>query len=206
MDINKQKRIWELHKKQLKERTTRNTNKKKRKKNISVKQKKISNTTKGQTTINYKLGLSNEQIQDSLRHQAMINKINSNSLNNKMKKVTVERHGEIYVTPHVYDLIQKDREEQCPQRTPAWYAKRNNHVTASMVASVCNDNPYDSRASAIKKKTGAAEPFKGNAATAHGNLYEQEAIEKYEAATGQKAIEFGLLESLNEGEEFLAGR
>ena len=197
MDKNKHKRIWEIHKAQ-----------KRKKKTINSKGKNIKSKSKAQDIpIDHKTGLSSEQIREALKHDTLIKDINSDiDPNNIMRRVVDPRHGEISVTTHVYNLIQKDKEEWCPQRTPPWYAKRNLHVTASMMASVCNDNPYDSRASAVKKKTGAAKPFTGNAATAHGNFYEQEAIEKYEAATGQKALEFGLLESMNEGEEFLAGR
>lgn len=124
---------------------------------------------------------------------------------NGMYTVNDERHGEITVTKHVYNLVMKDRLEACAQRTPEWYAKRMNHVTASMMATVCNANPYETRSSAVKRKTGVERPFTGNAATAHGNKYEMEAILKYEALTGAKCLEFGLLESLNENEEFLAG-
>lgn len=122
-----------------------------------------------------------------------------------MYTIEDERHGEITVTKHVYDLVIKDRKEACAQRTPEWYAKRMNHVTASMMATVCNANPYESRSSAVKRKTGVERPFTGNAATEHGNKYEMEAILKYEKLTGAKCLEFGLLESLNENEEFLAG-
>lgn len=115
------------------------------------------------------------------------------------------RHGEILVTAHVHSLIEKDRRESCPQRTPEWYKKRENHLTASAIATACNGNPYETRATLIKRKTGREKAFVGNVATAHGNLYEQTAIEKYEKMSGEKVIEFGLLESLNPGEEFIAG-
>ena len=121
-----------------------------------------------------------------------------------MKTVDDPRHGKIDVTPHVYDLVMKDKLESCPQRTPGWYKKRNEHVTASLMATVCNANPYSKRSSALKLKTGRGEAVKGNAATEHGNKYEMEAILKYEKMANAKCLEFGLLESLNEGEEFLA--
>ena len=122
-----------------------------------------------------------------------------------MRTIEVKRHGRIFVTEHVYNLIEKDKQEACVQRTPEWFRKRQNHVTASMMATICGANPYETRSAALKKKTGAERPFSGNAATDHGNKYEFEAILKYEKATGQKCIEFGLLESLNEDEGFLAG-
>lgn len=122
-----------------------------------------------------------------------------------MREVVDPRHGRIRVTQHVYDLIEKDKREWCPQRTDEWLAKRRMHITASQMAAVCNANPYESRSSALKKKTGVQKPFQGNAATEHGNKYEMEAILKYEKVTGAKCLEFGLLESLNEGEDYLAG-
>jgi putative phage-type endonuclease len=123
----------------------------------------------------------------------------------KVYYVHDERHGRVKVTKHVFELVKKDRKEACPQRTPPWYEKRNNHITASVMATVCGKNPYESIATAIYKKTGLGAPFKGNAATRHGNENEFVAIQKYEKFTQQKCLEFGLLESLNPGEEFLAG-
>jgi putative phage-type endonuclease len=123
----------------------------------------------------------------------------------RMHEVVDKRHGRVSVTPHVYRLVQKDRAEACPQRTEGWFRKRGEHITASMMATVCNANPYESRSSALLKKTGRARSFTGNAATAHGNKYEMEAILKYEQQTNAKCLEFGLLESLNPDEGFLAG-
>lgn len=126
--------------------------------------------------------------------------------------VEVPRHGEIKVHPHVANLIIKDKEECCPQRTPQWYEKRRNHLTASSIASAVGDNPYDTRMTAIRKKIGLGPPFKGNEATEHGNYYEDIAVKIYEERTGEKQIEFGLLESIkttHKGEacdtSFLAG-
>ena len=122
-----------------------------------------------------------------------------------MKAVTDERHGEILVTEHVHMLIEKDKREWCPQRTDPWYKKRNNHLTASAIATACGANQYETKSTLILRKTGNAPAFKGNAACDHGNKYEQEAIEKYEGVSGEKCLEFGLLKSLNENEDFIAG-
>lgn len=116
-----------------------------------------------------------------------------------------ERHGKIEVTDHVHMLIEKDKREWIPQRTEPWYEKRRQHITASLIASICGDNPYESRVAALKKKVGCEPPFRGNKATEHGNFYEDIAIRKFEETTGEKVLEFGLLESLREGEEYLAG-
>ena len=120
-------------------------------------------------------------------------------------EVEVNRHGRIRVSPHVKLLIDRDKQEFVPQRTEAWYEKRRNHLTASQISSICGENPYESRISALKKKIGAEPPFTGNAATEHGNRYEDVAIVKYEKVTKEKVISFGLLSSLNDNEEFLAG-
>jgi putative phage-type endonuclease len=116
-----------------------------------------------------------------------------------------ERHGPIVVTPHVHEIILKDLAESCPQRTAPWYKKRNDHLTASAMATACGGNPYETKMTLLKKKTGNGVPFKGNHMTEHGNKYEHVALEKYEAVTGEKVVEFGLLESMNPGEKFLAG-
>lgn len=115
------------------------------------------------------------------------------------------RHGEIHVTEHVAALIEKNIKESCPQRTDEWYKKRDNHLTASAMATACGANPYEKRSTLIKRKTGQENGFTGNIATEHGNRYEQEAIEKYEGMSGERVIEFGLLESMNHGEHFVAG-
>lgn len=126
--------------------------------------------------------------------------------------VEVDRHGKIPVHPHVAKLIEKNKAEACPQRTDGWYKKRQCHLTASSIASAVGENPYEKRMTALRKKLGFGPPFKGNAATAHGNYYEDIAVKIYEERTGEKQIEFGLLESIkkeHDGEpvdtSFLAG-
>ena len=122
-----------------------------------------------------------------------------------MKRIEADRHGELDVTLHVAFLVEKDKREACPQRSDLWYAKRANHLTASAVASVAGENPYETRKSTLRKKIGLGDRFTSNAATAHGNLYEDVAIELYEKRTGEKVLSFGLLESLNANEHFIAG-
>lgn len=88
---------------------------------------------------------------------------------------------------------------------PEWLEKRRNHLTASQVASVCGDNPYDSRISLLRKKLGIDKPFQGNEATEWGTRLEPIAIRMYEERTGNKVFELGLLKSVNEDEDFIAG-
>lgn len=116
-----------------------------------------------------------------------------------------ERHGVISVTPHVRYLYERDRRSYVPQRTEAWYARRREHLTASQIASACGENPYESPIMALRRKVGTVPSFTGSAATEHGNKYEDVAIEKYERQTGRKVISFGLMDSLNENEDWLAG-
>ena len=123
-----------------------------------------------------------------------------------MKEVIDPRHGIIKVTDHVYNLIQKNKKEQCEQRTPEWFKKRSNHITASIMASICHANAYEKRSTVLMKKIGKGPAFTGNTATEWGNKYEMEAIKKYEKRCNEKVLEFGLLESLNPDETFLAGR
>lgn len=119
--------------------------------------------------------------------------------------VNHEKHGKTAVTKHVRYLIEKNEEEAVPQKSEEWYAKRKKYLTASTIASICGDNKYETRSSAMKKKIGLEPSFSGNAATEHGNKYEPVAIDKYERQTGEKVFNFGLLESINEGEDFIAG-
>jgi putative phage-type endonuclease len=105
----------------------------------------------------------------------------------------------------VYGLIEKDLHERCPQRTPEWYEKRKNHITASSIASVIGHNYHESRKVCFDRKVGKGQPFKGNCFTKYGNDWEDTAIRRYEEETGEKVFEFGLLESLNPNEGFIAG-
>jgi putative phage-type endonuclease len=92
-------------------------------------------------------------------------------------------------------LKDKDKYEQ---RSPAWYAVREKlGVTGSEAAGVLGINPpcfKDSQPEQIMlRKLGLIEGFKGNEYTAHGQKYEDEAIERYCALTGKKVELFGLL-------------
>jgi putative phage-type endonuclease len=120
-------------------------------------------------------------------------------------EIVHERHGRLLVTQHVKRLYDIDRADAVAQRTPEWHARRQQRLTASQIASAVGDNPYESRLSLLAKKLGTQPGFQGNAATEHGNKWEQHAIEMYERVTGEKVIAFGLMDSLNPGEGYLAG-
>ena len=116
-----------------------------------------------------------------------------------------ERHGRLLVTEHVMRLFKIDQKDAVQQRSPEWYERRQKRLTASQIASAVSENPYESRISLLRKKTGNEPAFAGNAATEHGVKYEPVAIEKYEQITGERVISLGLMDSLNANEEYLAG-
>lgn len=80
------------------------------------------------------------------------------------------------------------------QLSKQWFSVRENLVTGSVAAAILGINPYQTREEVMLKKLGLGPKFKGNAATRHGQRYEDEAIRKYELATGEECIQndFGL--------------
>lgn len=126
---------------------------------------------------------------------------------NQQYKITDKRHGQINVTEKVYRLKTMDDANLAPQGTDAWFARRRNFLTASAIATVIGKSPYESRINLMRSKLvpTTKDSSGGNSYTAHGHKYELEAIKAYEAQTNRKCISFGLLESLNDGENFLAG-
>ena len=71
-------------------------------------------------------------------------------------------------------------------------ALRRDRLTASALASALGTNPYEKPDDLIRVKCGEG-TFHGNAATRHGDLYEDEARIKYEEMYGEKVHELGLL-------------
>lgn len=98
--------------------------------------------------------------------------------------------------PRVQRLLKdKDKYEQ---RSDAWYKVRETlGVTGSDAAGILGLNPRvfsDSQPEAIMmKKLGLAPPFEGNEYTAHGQRYEDEAIERYCKLYDKKVELFGLM-------------
>ena len=98
--------------------------------------------------------------------------------------------------PRVERLL-KDK-DLYEQRSEAWYKVREKlGVTGSEAAGVLGLNPRvftDSQPEAIMmRKLGLVEGFKGNEYTAHGQKYEDEAIERYCKAYNKKVELFGLM-------------
>ena len=76
----------------------------------------------------------------------------------------------IDIVEHVKSL------DQIEQRTPEWYAARENMITASDIAAVIGANKYESRNKVLQKKVHpGSNVFTGNCFTEHGNKYEDEA-------------------------------
>ena len=83
---------------------------------------------------------------------------------------------------------------QYEQRSPEWFAQRNNAVTASDIPTVLNENEYKSQWSLLLDKCNSnPRPFVGNEATRWGTHYEDIAIEKYSEIRDKKVLSFGLL-------------
>ena len=58
----------------------------------------------------------------------------------------------ILVSPHVYSLILKDRQEACEQRSKQWYEKRNAVLTASAVAPILGFEHFETRRDLLQSK------------------------------------------------------
>lgn len=83
---------------------------------------------------------------------------------------------------------------QYEQRSDMWFKQREDKLTSSDAGTVLNLNPYQKPHEILFKKCGHdLKPFIGNIATKHGQMYEDEAIEKYCKLTGQQNYNFGLI-------------
>ena len=91
--------------------------------------------------------------------------------------------------PNVKDLLEI---EFAAQKSEEWLALRGNMLTASDCATCIGKNPYEKPEDLLLKKCGLGEKFTGNAATRHGELYEDEARILYEERHGEVVHELGL--------------
>jgi putative phage-type endonuclease len=106
----------------------------------------------------------------------------------------------VYIHKHIRQqrvqyLINKP---QPAQRTPEWYALRNEMLTASDWSNAFTSKqykgPYGTRNDLILKKCGHEMPFTSNKFTQWGVKYEQTATSLYELFNNKKIIEFGVLQ------------
>ena len=79
------------------------------------------------------------------------------------------------------------------QRSPGWYAFRNNRITASDFAIALDKNPYSKREDLILGKCGRGKPFTPGAAILHGVKYEDVAVNIYENRNNVKIAEYGCI-------------
>ena len=92
--------------------------------------------------------------------------------------------------PNVKALIER---EYAAQKSEEWLALRGNMLTASDAATAIGKNPYQTPDDLLLKKCGLGEKFTGNAATLHGEKYEDEARILYEQRHGEVVHEIGLV-------------
>jgi putative phage-type endonuclease len=81
--------------------------------------------------------------------------------------------------------------EYAPQRSDEWLRLREGMLTASDAATALGLNPYERPKDLLMKKCGLKQ-FNGNAATMHGNKYEDEARDIYCLKYNEVAHEIGL--------------
>ena len=91
--------------------------------------------------------------------------------------------------PNVKALIER---EYAAQKSEEWLALRGNMLTASDAATAIGKNPYEKPEDLLLKKCGLGEKFTGNAATRHGEKYEDEARILYEERHNEVVHEIGL--------------
>ena len=103
---------------------------------------------------------------------------------------TSKNNENIEIHPIVKELFKIPKHDQ---RSKEWFSERHQRLTASDVATAIGMNPYSSRADLIYKKCGGKDVFKGNAATKHGEKWEDTAIRIYCEKYNDKSFEFGLL-------------
>ena len=99
------------------------------------------------------------------------------------------------IHPQVLRLIELNKLSP-PQRTPEWYAMRQTMMTASNAASALGIKPYASYSGDIRNDTIKQivyGTFKGNAATQHGNEWEDRIRDMFCDISGMQVEEFGLM-------------
>ena len=79
------------------------------------------------------------------------------------------------------------------QRSPEWFALRNNMITASSGACVLGENKYEKPDKVLLEKIGHGEKFGENKSVHHGKKYEKIATMIYEHIYNVKVGEFGLI-------------
>jgi putative phage-type endonuclease len=100
------------------------------------------------------------------------------------KKLIAENQIKVEALKHV---------PQPAQRSPEWYAMREGMLTASSIACIFNENPYQTRKKYLMEKCGFIKGFSGSEASEWGVKYEPVANEVYSNLYGKKVFEYGLI-------------
>lgn len=82
---------------------------------------------------------------------------------------------------------------QYPQKSEEWLNQRKTKLTSSDAATALGLNPYQKPIELLFSKNNAGKPFNGNEASFHGQKYETEAANLYEALMGKTNYEYGLI-------------
>lgn len=82
---------------------------------------------------------------------------------------------------------------QPEQKSPEWFAMRNNFITASAGAQAIGESKYEKPIELLKHKIGLGKPFGENFNVHHGKKFEKIAILIYENIYNIKVGEFGLV-------------
>lgn len=99
---------------------------------------------------------------------------------------------EFLITRRLVRMIQKGGPAQ---RTEEWFKMRNNRVTGSIIDPIITGRTaYTTRERLLLEKSGMPHTFKGNVATRHGTVHENDAIRLFERRTGFMVLEFPLVQ------------
>ena len=90
-----------------------------------------------------------------------------------------------------------------PQKSEGWFKMRDSRVTGSVAGTLLNMNKHQAQYTFILDKVLGAE-FKGNAATYHGNVFEDVVRMMYEYNNDVHTEEFGLMVHHDENNKILA--
>lgn len=112
-----------------------------------------------------------------------------------LSHTTVTVAADDTVAAEVQEVIEWSRKWPQPaQKSLEWQNQRAMYCTASQHASALGLCQYKSRRECLRNYAGVVKStFTGNAATRHGEKYEDEAIAKYCALRGVKVFHFGML-------------
>jgi putative phage-type endonuclease len=135
--------------------------------------------------INIECNLTEEYLQN-------IKNVIKNEYNKKIKKNSIFKH--ICGKYNIFEQVQEiSRMKQYKQRSPEWFAQRENMISASDMAAVFNIG-YNKQKQLLEKKVLNNNTFKGNKYTRWGQKYEDVASIVYEKRNNKIVLEFGLIQ------------